>query len=130
MFSWFSNNHLLLNIDKCQFMLTGSKGNLKHFEDVKISIQNTQLRRVSQCKYLGVIIDSHLTWTPQIEEVKKKALKTFHSVKRIRQFLDKRTSFLSYQTLIQSQLDYCRMFWMNGYVSQLGKLQTLQNRCL
>ena len=130
MFSWFSNNHLLLNIDKCQFMLTGSKGNLKHFEDVKISIQNTQLRRVSQCKYLGVIIDNHLTWTPQIEEVKKKALKTFHSVKRIRQFLDKRTSFLLYQTLIQSQLDYCSMLWMNGHVSQLAKLQTLQNRCL
>ena len=129
MFNWFSNNHLLLNIDKCQFMLIGSKGNLRHFEGVNISIQNTQLRRVSQCKYLGVIIDSHLTWTPQIEEVKKKALKTFHSVKRVRQFLDKRTSFLLYQTLIQSQLDYCSMLWMNGHVTQLAKLQTLQNRC-
>ena len=111
-------------------MLTGSKRNLRYFEDVNISIQNTKLRRVSQCKYLGVIIDSHLTWTPQIEEVKKKALKTFHSVKRVRQFLDKRTSLLLYQTLIQSQLDYCSMLWMNGHATQLAKLQTLQNRCL
>ena len=82
--TWFSNNELLINLDKCQFMLLGSKAKLRLFENVKIKIQNSQLQRVTYCKYLGVIIDSCLTWTPQIDNVRKKVLKTFYSLKRIR----------------------------------------------
>ena len=130
LFQWFSNNQLLLNINKCQYMMIGTKGNLRRFNDVKVMIQNMKLERVSQCKYLGVLLDSNFTWTPQIYQVKKKALKTFHSLKRVRQYLDKRSSLLLYQTLIQPQLDYCSLIWMNGHATQLARLQTLQIRCL
>ena len=71
-------------------MMIGTKGNLRRFNDVKVIIQNMELERVSQCKYLGVLLDSNFTWTTQIDQVKKTALKTFHSLKRVRQYLDKR----------------------------------------
>ena len=35
-----------------------------------------------------------------------------------------------YQTLIQPQLDYCSLIWMNGHATQLARLQKVQNRCL
>ena len=54
---WFSNNQLLLNVNKCQFMLVGSKAKLRKFDRVKLKIQNSQLQRVSECKYLGVLLD-------------------------------------------------------------------------
>ena len=127
---WFSNNQLLLNIGKCQFMLIGSKGNLRRFNNVKIKIQNSQLQRVSHCKYLGVLLDSNFTWTQQIDHVRKKVLKTFYSLKRVRQYLDEKTSLLLYQTLIQPQFEYCSLIWMNGQATQLARLQKLQNRCL
>ena len=63
--------------------MIGTKGNLRRFKDVKITIQNMKLERVSECKYLGVQLDSNFTWAPQIDQVKKKALKTFHSLKRV-----------------------------------------------
>ena len=67
---WFSNNQLLLNVNKCQFMLVGSKTKLRKFDSVKLKIQNSQLQRVSECNYLGVILDENITWTPQIESIR------------------------------------------------------------
>ena len=72
----------------------GWKSNLRRFNDVKI-IQNMKLQRVSQCKYPGIVPDSNFTWTPQIDQVqKKKTFKTFHSLKRVKRYLDKRSSRL------------------------------------
>ena len=127
---WFSNNQLLLNVGKCQFMLIGSKAKLRKFKNVHLKIQNTSLQRVTECKYLGAILDESLTWTPQIENIRSKTLKIFHAVKRVRQFLDKGTSLLLYKTLIQPHFDYCSIIWMTGHTSQLNRLQIIQNRCL
>ena len=127
---WFSNNELLINIDKCQFLLLGSKAKMRLFENVKIKIQNTQLRRVTQCKYLGVMIDGSLTWTPQIDNVRKKVLQTFYSLKRIRFYIPRSTALLLYKSLIQPLFDYCSTVWRNGNEGQLNRLQVLQNRAL
>ena len=50
---WFFHNHLLLNIKKCNYMLIGTKAKLRRFNSVKIKINDTNLERVKECKYLG-----------------------------------------------------------------------------
>ena len=127
---WFSNNKLLLNVHKCQFMLIVSGLKLREFENIKIMIESSQLKKVTECKYLGVILDENLSWTPQIDSVNLKVLKVFHATKRVRQFVDQKTSLLLYKTLIQPHFDYCNIIWMAGHEHKLGRLQVLQNRCL
>ena len=34
----------------------------KHVNDLNIKIQNTNIERVSVTKFLGVMIDAHLSW--------------------------------------------------------------------
>ena len=40
----------------------------------RLFIDNIQLIRVDKVKFLGVIIDEHLTWKPHIDHVKSKHL--------------------------------------------------------
>ena len=127
---WFSDNELLINSNKCQFMLLGSKSRLRQFEGVKIKLKNDELQKVTQCKYLGVILDSSLTWTPQIDNVRKRVLQAFYSLKRIRCYIPKDIALQLYKSLIQPIFDYCCTIWRNGYKGQLDRLQFLQNRCL
>ena len=56
MANWFSHNHLILNVKNCNYMVIGSQARLAPFRNIKIQTNNTQLERVNQCKYLGVII--------------------------------------------------------------------------
>ena len=128
--TWFSNNELLLNVDKCQVMLTGSKSNLSRFCNVDIRLNNKKLLRVMECKYLGILLDCNFSWNPQIDHVKKKVLKTYFALKRMRQFTDEKIALILYKTLIQPHFAYCSTIWMNGRETRLKQLQTLQNRCL
>ena len=46
--------------------------NLQDFS-FNLSLNNKQLKRESDCiKYLGILIDSHLSWKPQVDFVVKK----------------------------------------------------------
>ena len=69
------NNELLLNVDKCQVMLTVSKSNLSRFCNVDIRLNNNKLLRVMECKYLGILLDCNFSWNQQIDHVKKKGFK-------------------------------------------------------
>ena len=130
MANWFSHNHLILNVQKCNYMVIGSQARLAPFRNVNVSIGNTQLERVNQCKYLGVIIDCNLTWSQQIESVRLKAVRNLHLLRRARSYIDNAMALTLYQTLIQSHFDYCSTIWMNGYSIHLSRLQVIQNRAL
>ena len=47
----------------------------KHVDDLNIKIQNTNIERVSVTKFLGVMIDAHLSWKYHIEYTCKKISK-------------------------------------------------------
>ena len=103
---------------------------MRRFNSVKIKINDTNLERVKECKYLGVLLDETLSWKPQINQVRNKALRNIHLLKRTRNYVDNRTALLLYKTLVQPHFDYCSSTWMNGNLSDLQTLQTLQNRAL
>ena len=58
--NWFEINKLSLNLTKTNFMVFTNKriDNRK----INIVIEEVEVERVYECKFLGVIIDSKLTW--------------------------------------------------------------------
>ena len=50
-----------VNVAKSKFMIIGSGAKLKQFHSIDLVIGNDQLSFVSEFKYLGVIINQHLT---------------------------------------------------------------------
>ena len=79
-------------------MLIGTKAKLRQATSVKIKINDTNLERVKECKYLGVLLDETLSWKPQINQVRNKALRNIHLLKRTNSYdyVDNRTALLLY----------------------------------
>ena len=68
---WMQSNRLQLNVAKSALMLIGSHQKLKD-HNASILIGGRPLPCMINTKYLGVIIDQHLTWQCHIEYILKK----------------------------------------------------------
>ena len=79
-------------------------------------------------KYLGLTIDSQLSWSKHVDEICKKASSAINALKRVRPFISTDVAVQIYNALILPHFDYCSPVWdcMSGYLSD--KLQKLQNR--
>ena len=75
--AWLSANKLSLNIEKSNFVIFHpSQKRLQDFS-FNLSLNNKQLKREFCIKYLGILIDSHLSWKPQVDFVVKKNEKKY-----------------------------------------------------
>jgi hypothetical protein len=70
---WFNNNTLTFNAKKTKFMLITSRA-AKGINCNPLIINNIEIERTYNFKYLGLHIDSHLTWHHHIKEIKNKIL--------------------------------------------------------
>ena len=64
---WLRANKLSLNVKKTKYMIIGNKNKLNGIQDVNINVNNEPIERVNKFKYLGLIIDQHLTWDSHID---------------------------------------------------------------
>ena len=58
---WMISSRLKFNSKKSVVMLIGSRQKIGD-KSIKITVSDTQLDQVSVTRYIGVMIDSHLTW--------------------------------------------------------------------
>jgi len=57
---WFNVNKLCLNIDKTRYTVFAVTDCDKN--STKLKLNDFELQQVESIKYLGIIIESHLTW--------------------------------------------------------------------
>ena len=58
---WLKINKLSLNVQKTHYMIFHPKGK-KPIHDISVCLDNYIISKVTECKFLGVIIDNKLTW--------------------------------------------------------------------
>ena len=80
---WFLANKLTLNTSKTSYMLFIPK-NKKIPITPKITINNTDINPVTCTKFLGVMIDNKLSWTPQINLLCTKIAKNMSVLFKLR----------------------------------------------
>ena len=68
---WLRANKLSLNIEKTELVVF-RRQNTKLNNSFKIKLDGKRLFPTSSVKYLGVLINGHLTWSPQISHVQMK----------------------------------------------------------
>jgi len=74
---WFTANKLSINIDKTCYTVFGIGRTDK---DIKINLAGTEIKRVTSCKYLGVLINEELKWVKNIDYIYNKVVKYSLSV--------------------------------------------------
>ena len=89
---WLVANKLTLSKQKTEYMIIGSRQRISNIiTDPKIELGESVIKRVNKSKTLGIIIDEHLSWNDQIQNVVTKVSKGIGVLRRIRQFVPKST---------------------------------------
>ena len=114
-------NMLHINLKKCCFIHfepQPRKQNLKSSCDTDsnhdqnpILINNQVIKEVTETKFLGVTIDSKLSWIPHVNNVHKKLKSASGIIRKIRQYIPKTQYKSIYHTLFESHMTYCISVW-------------------
>ena len=104
-------------------------------EDINICIDGYSITRVFDTKcimFMGVMVDSDLSWKTHIKLVENKVSKGIGMLYTMRSKLENKSLHLLYSTLILPYLDYCSDIWGNRptYSTSLEKLEKLQKRAI
>ncbi len=129
--NWLIANKLSLNVAKTEFMLIGSPQIIRNASNAQpnILIENKQIQQVNKAKTLGIIIDQHLSWKPNTENICKKITSGISALRRVKPFIAERDTLTSiYNAIVRPYFDYCSEVWDVFGEIQSRRLQKLQNR--
>jgi hypothetical protein len=97
------------------------------------AILGEPIQWVDTARHLGVILDTRMTWSPHIVQVKKKAAQRLGLLGPLlhrRSGLSIRNRVLLYKQLIRPMMDYACPIWRSAACSHPRKLQVIQSKCL
>ena len=124
--SWSEEWELQLNTSKTKVMLFGSpQGKLN------LALQGVKIEQVESMKYLGVWLDTHLTFLQQAEYAASKASKAYWKVNRLidgRRGLTPKTGIELYKSLIRWKFSIAA--WATTSEKGIKLLEQVQARCL
>jgi len=82
---WFKSNSLSLNIDRTYFLQFHTKTNQKY--DFQTYNENTQITEAQNIKFLGIIIDSNLSWKQHIDDIIPKLNNVCLAIRSVKPFM-------------------------------------------
>ena len=115
-FLWLNSNKLSLNV-----------------KNTDLCINNEIIDRVEHIMFLGLIIDSHLTWSYHIQHVKIKIAKNIGILCRASKILKTTSLITLYYAFIYPYLTYCVKVWGSAakvYIASVEKVQKLACRII
>ncbi len=124
---WLRANKLTLNISKTKFVIFASPTKLRSLPDVSLQLYGQNIEKVEHMKYLGVILDSGLTFEPHIDYLVDKATRKLGAIRKVRDMLDRSTTLTLYKSMVLPHFDYCDTVYMTSAIKNLNKLQLIQN---
>jgi hypothetical protein len=125
---WFKSNKLSLNIEKTKYILFHST---QQFNKIPhnlppINIENITIERARNTKFLGVLIDEHISWKPHISYINTRVSKNIGLLYKARSFLSQKSLKLVYFSFIHSYLMYANIAWGSTHKSKLEPLYLRQ----
>ena len=127
---WFNKNRLTINLDKTKLMLFATKNMQKKALFPQIELSGTKLQYVRQFNYLGVKLDSRLTFEMHANECLRLVSHKIFLLTKIRKYIDKKQALTIYKSKIMPYFDYGDIFLLGVQVKTRDMLQKLQNRAL
>ena len=126
---WLQVNKLTLNVKKTHFMIFRRNRN-RILLNKELLINGEPISMVETTKFLGIQIDSCLTWRNHIQCVSGKASRGLGIIYKARKYLDQASLVTLYYSFIYPYLTYCIESWGNTFDSYLSPLIKLQKRAI
>ena len=121
---WFLPNKLSLNVEKtniCYFI------NLQIKKNISLKLPSLQLNgniieRENSLKFLGVILDEHLTWKKHIQLIENKVSKNVGALYKTSELINSKRLRSIYVFFIHSYINYANIAWASTNKTKLKKL--------
>ena len=127
-FEWLCYSRLSININKTVYMVIKQKN--KKPCDINIYLDNTNLKEVSEYKYLGLTITNKLSWNNHVEKQILKISPMIGAIRRCSHMLNDSVRKLLYNSFVEPHLRYLIPCWGNAPEFVIQKLQRLQNKTI
>ena len=130
--NYMHSNKLHINIDKSCYMYFAKQNTPSGNNEIEteIKIGNNILKRVSETKFLGVVIDDKLNWEPHLKQLRKKLVSCTGSLNRMKDNIPTNLHKDLYHTLFESYLTYGITVWGGVSDTKLLPLFRAQKQCV
>ena len=124
--AWSTDNYLTLNPKKCKCMIISRKRDPPKPE-TPLVLSGSILAQVDTFKYLGVLLNNKLSWSPHVEAVCSKARKVLGLLYR-RFYADCNPSTILqlYTALVRPHMEYACSVWAPYTARDIGALESVQ----
>ena len=126
---WVSANKLSVNLDKTYYMIFKTRGK-KIQSSKEIMMLNHKILKVDEIKFLGVILDSHLTWDKHIFNIRNKISKSIGIINKTKRIVSQKTMLALYYSFVYPYLVYAIELWGSSSSQNLNILYKLQKKIL
>ena len=93
-------------------------------------IGNNNIERKSSMKFLGVMLDEHISWTDHVGTTENKIVKNIDLLYRVSQFLNDSSLKTVYFSYIRSCLNYANIAWASTYATKLKRVYLKQKHAV
>ncbi len=127
---WFEQNKLSLNCSKTKAMLVCGRRSRYKQDVLNINIGSDPVECVDEMKYLGVLVDRHLTFEHHINNLCSKISSRTGILWRVRSFINTNLSITLYNSLIFPHMLYANFILDGSSKVLIDKLIVHQNNAL
>ena len=128
--SWTDNNLLRLNAIKCKYMIISRKKQ-PSIPGSPLTVNHSQLDRVSSYKYLGVWLTSSLNWSMQVASVCKRARQEIGIIyRRFYRHTNCSTLLKLYLAFVRPHLEYAAPVWDPHQLGHIHSIERVQKFAL
>ena len=124
--NWLNANKISLNVKKTEIVIFKSK-QTKLEGDLKIKLCGKRLYPTESVKYLGVKIDTNLSWQYHVNDLSIKLNRANAFLSKIRKFVSLKILRSIYFAIFDSYLPYCCLVWAQNY-STIQRIIILQKK--
>ena len=127
---WFQANKLSLNANKTNYIFFHKPRMEKNipFNLPILRINDTEIKRKQSIKFLGVLVDEHLTWKNHIELLETKIAKNIGVLYKASKLLNFKCLKNIYFALIHSYINYANIAWGSSYRTGLNNIMLKQKQ--
>jgi hypothetical protein len=124
---WMTSNRLKLNSTKSEVMWLGTKQKLKQVSIDRVHLLNDVISTKSCVRNLGVVFDSELGLTQQVNAVAQSCFFQLRQLWTVRRQLSTDAAKVLVNAFVASRVDYCNSIYHGATVAVHRKLQSIIN---
>ena len=126
---WFQVSLFSLNYGKTFFLQFGTEKNRQL--DTQVSLGNKQITDIHSTKFLGLTLDTSLSWKHQVKKFKSKLNIACYTIRSIKLIMSLELLRMTYFSYVNSILSYGKIFWgISSYNTTIFKIQKRKIRVI